>query len=62
MAKQDDYVTFVVQYEDGKTDLMDINRVHLQRGDHVVATMAREAQEKGHLLQGKIKSIARASD
>jgi hypothetical protein len=54
-------VTFVVEYEDGRTAEFSIDNWTLSLGDYAVRLIARERQEKGHLPLGTVKMIRRAS-
>ena len=62
MAQKQDsnYIKFLAEYEDGKTEYFFIDRFTLQRGDHVATHIARERQGKRQLSEGKIISVRRA--
>ena len=50
-------VTFVVEYEDGRTAEFSIDRWTLSLGDYAATIIARERQEEGDLPPGEIKTI-----
>jgi hypothetical protein len=54
-----DYVTFLVEYEDGTTAEFSIDRWTLSSGDHVAPIIAREQQGEGNLPLGAIKTVRR---
>jgi hypothetical protein len=54
-------VMFVVEYEDGRTAELSIDRWTLSLGDYAVRIIARERQEKGDLPPGEIKTVRRAA-
>jgi hypothetical protein len=59
VARKDESVVFVVEFEDGTRDHIYIDRYTLRSGDHVAKTIARERQQKGELPNKPIKSVAR---
>jgi hypothetical protein len=58
--KKSDMVRFIVEYEDGGTCPMSIDRFTLRSGDHVARIIAREKQDGGQLPKGAIKAVRRA--
>ena len=54
---QDRRVKFVVDYEDGRTAELSIDRWTLSLGDYAAMLIARERQEKGDLPPGEIKTV-----
>ena len=54
-------VTFVVEYEDGRTAEFSLDRWTLSLGDYAARIIARERQEKGDLPPGEIKALRRAA-
>jgi hypothetical protein len=52
-------VTFVVEYEDGRTTEFSIDRWTLSLGDYAATLIARERQDKGDLPLGEIKAVRR---
>jgi hypothetical protein len=59
VAKQPTHVSFVVEYEDGRTSSITIDQYTLRTGDHVARIVAREWQDAGRIPAGKIKSVRR---
>ena len=54
-------VTFVVEYEDGRTAEFSLDRWTLSLGDYAARIIARERQEKGDLPPGEIRAVRRSS-
>jgi hypothetical protein len=52
-------VSFVVEYDDGRTARIRINGSALDKGDDAAALIAKTRQRAGHLPKGKIKSVRR---
>ncbi|MPZ38466.1 MAG: hypothetical protein GEU95_10405 [Rhizobiales bacterium] len=52
-----DMLAFNVEYEDGRTIVMLVNRHNLRGVYGLARIIARERQEKGELPEGKIKSV-----
>ena len=50
---------FVVEYEDGRTARIQIDRYTLSRGDYVARFVAMERQQDGDIPEGKIISVKR---
>jgi hypothetical protein len=50
-------VTFVLEYEDGRTAEFSIDRWILGLGDYAARIIARERQEKGDLPPGVIRTV-----
>jgi hypothetical protein len=59
MARKHNDVHFAVAYDDGRELTMTVDRHSLERGDHVVRTIARERQAKGELPAGNITNVRR---
>jgi hypothetical protein len=53
-------VTFVVEYEDGRTAEFSVDRWILSLGDYSARIIARERQEKGDLPAGVIRAVRRS--
>jgi hypothetical protein len=53
-------VTFVVEYEDGRTAEFSIDRWILDLGDYAARIIARERQEQGDLPSGVIRVVKRS--
>jgi hypothetical protein len=53
-------VTFVVEYEDGRTAEFSIDRWTLGLGAYAARIIARERQEKGDLPPGVIRVVKRS--
>ena len=61
--RNEDYLQFVVEYEDGRVAFMSIDQnALLRRGDHYVRIAARERQEAGRLPRGKIAHVRQVSE
>jgi len=60
MARKNDGIAFIVEYEDGRTAHMTIDRWTLRTGDHVAIVVAGEQQRGGRLPAGKIARVKRA--
>ena len=52
-------VEFIVEYVEGDTALMAIDKHTLRNGDHVALLVAKERQRDGTLLAGTIKAARR---
>jgi len=52
-------VIFVVEYEDGRTTEVSIDRWTLSLGAYAAMLIARERQEKGDLPPGEIRAVRR---
>ena len=57
--KRDPNAMFAVTYQNGNTAYITISPFILRNGDHVVAAVARERQEKGEIPDGEIASVKR---
>ena len=58
--QQDQGTRFIVEYEDGRTASITIDRSTLRSGDHVARIVAGERQRGGEIPDGEIKSVRRA--
>ena len=58
-AKKAEGILFSVEYEDGRTARMTIDRHTLRNGDHVARIIAGERQRAGKIPEGKIKGVRR---
>jgi hypothetical protein len=56
---KDSDIAFIVQYKDGRTAFITIDRFTLRNGDHIARTIAREWQQGGRIPEGKIVSVKR---
>jgi len=54
-------VTFVAEYEDGRTCEFSIDSLMVGLGDYAAMIIARERQANGDLPRGQIKAIRQAS-
>jgi hypothetical protein len=59
MAKKSFDVVFVATYDDGRSELFNIDRFTLRSGDQVAKIIAGERQSGGQLPAGKIASVKR---
>jgi hypothetical protein len=60
MVKKNSFdVVFVATYDDGRTELFNIDKFTLRSGDHVARIIAGECQSGGQLPSGKITSVKR---
>jgi hypothetical protein len=59
--RDQNYVRFIVEFEDGTSGFMSISHWHLRdgRGDYMARTFAREHQEDGRLPKKPIASVRR---
>jgi hypothetical protein len=58
-GQQANQVEFVVEYEDGRTASIFINRRNLVEGDRVVRSIVLERQDRALLPRGRIVSVKR---
>jgi hypothetical protein len=54
-----DEVTFIVQYDDGRTVYLSVEVQEIEAGDHVARLIAGEAQLDGRIPDGAIHSVRR---
>lgn len=52
-------VIFAVNYADGRTAYITVSAKLLERGEHLVPSIAHERQEKGEIPDGEIKGVKR---
>ena len=58
--EQNNRVTFIATYEDGRQLSFTVDKFTLTGGDYVARIIAGERQRAGELPEGKIMSVARS--